>query len=497
MKTYPRLLVIGLAFLGLSACKEVQLGGPVTNADIFIDLLNQPGASSQSLETTDRGNVIEQFSLEKWNTMPDYEKFLWVGNFEADPELVDPESLYLVAARYGEDVDADRDGEYDNFPLDIEGQWHAIMTGTALLANANVVSALTEAAYQYVRRDIGLIPDAEIQARLDTFAQLVVSDMNRDGIVNYSDVLRWTRLYSTDKYLGDIALVDNLIDVISTDQAEYLRDAAAASVWRKEVVDPVRPSEVEGTHIGGNVSGDVFWTREFSPYVVDASMNIDGELHIEGGVEIQGRGRVVAVNGDLYIEGVPRQAVEIEDLVITINSFGESAESVIRYADFKDGRLTAKIQRMTIENSRAEDWQLEVRSIVNSEDNSAEIWQNVFEDCRITFYNRSPSRDQFMVEFSNNLFIPTGSTESRLITKWEAPVDNLLVQNNSFHPDMTILRSGSNPVLDVRENYWGVESSSDIDFDTVIPDNGGESPYTYIRYLPRLKKPHPDTPAEP
>jgi hypothetical protein len=73
----------------------------------------------------------------------------------------------------------------------------------------------------------------------------------------------------------------------------------------------------------------------------------------------------------------------------------------------------------------------------------------------------------------------------------------LTVENNSFNPDMRILRSGIDPVIDVRNNYWGVESSDDIDFDTVIPENGDDSPYQFVFYLPRLRSPHPDTPPEP
>lgn len=481
----------------LVACKEAQLGGPVGDADIFIDLLNQPGASFQKHKTTDRGDVIQEFGIAKWNVMRDYEKFLWVGNFDAEPELVDPNSLYLVAARYGEDVDADRDGEYDNFPLEVEGQWHAIMTGAALLSNANVVSALTEAAYQYVRNDIGLIPDAEMLARLDEFARLVVSDVDGDGDVDYLDVLRWTRLYSTGQYLGDITFLDGLIDTITTDQPDHFRYAAAASVWRNEHVEPVRPGDVEGTIVGGNITGDVTWSREFSPYIVDTSMIIEGDLSIEGGVQIRGRSKVITINGDLIIQGVPRQPAQIAELNIVINSFGANAGSVIQYAGFEGGRLTAKIQQITMQHSSAQDWQLEVRTIVNADNTYAEIRQNVFDDSQVTFYNRLPSRDKFLVKFENNLFIPTGNTQSRLITKWEAPVENLTVKRNSFHPDMRILRSGTNPVLNVQENYWGVESSSDIDFDEVIPENGGDSPYPFIRYLPRLRQPDPNTPFEP
>lgn len=489
--------MLGLIAVAVCACKEVQLAGPVVKADVYIDLLNQPGASFQKLKTTDKFDVIQEFGLATWSTMPDWEKFARVGNFEVDEDLVDPDSLYLVAARFGEDVDADRNGKYDNFPREIEGEWHAIMTGEALLANATYVSALTEAAYQYVRSDIGLVDDTELLERLDEFARLVVQDVDRSGEVDYMDVLRWTRLYSEKKYLGDIALLDNLAEVITTDQQDYIRYAAAASVWRNEVVQPVRPDDVEGTNVGGSVDGNVTWTREFSPYDVTADMDIDGDLTIEAGVEIRANGRLITINGDLFIEGVPRQPAVLDDVVFIIYNWGESAASRIRYASFHKGRMTARIQRFTMEQSRAEEWQFEIRTIVNTADSWATIRQNIFEKSRVVFYNRLPPRNLFMVDFTNNLFVPSGSSNSEIITKWEAPVGNLTVENNSFNPDMRILRSGTDPVLNVRNNYWGVQSSSEIDFDMVIPDNGGESPYQFIYYLPRLTSPHPDTPVEP
>ncbi len=497
MKSRARIVAAALVALLASGCKEVQLAGPVADAEVVVDLLNQPGASYQKLRTTDRGDVIRRFGLPKWNTMKDQEKLFWVGNFDVDPALVDPQSLYLVAASFGEDVDADRDKRYDNFPREVEGQWHAIMSGEALLANANVVSALTEAAYQYVRQDINLVSEAALLARLDEFARRTVSDIDGDGDVDYLDVLRWSRFWYAEQYRGDIALLDNLAEVITTDRAEYIRYAAAASVWRNEVVTPVRPGDVPATNVGGTLSGDVVWTREGSPYNVTASVTVDGNLSIEAGVEVRGFGRLITVTGDLSVEGAPRQPVTLDNIVFSVSSFGPDAESHVRYASLKDGRMVAKIQQFTMEQSRADDWQLEIRTITNAEGNRATIRQNVFEDSTIVFYNRSPARNLFRVDFINNLFIEANYPDSELVTKWEAPVENLKVENNSFHPEMRVLRSGSNPVLDVRNNYWGVESSADIDFDEVIPDNGGESPYPYIRYLPRLRSPHPDTPLEP
>jgi hypothetical protein len=495
MKSRARILATALVALLASGCKEVQLAGSVADAEVVVDLLNQPGASYQKLRTTDRGDVIRQFGLPKWNTMKDQEKLFWVGNFEVDEALVDPQSLYLVTARYGEDVDADRDRRYDSFPRAVEGQWRAIMSGEALLANANIVSALTEAAYQYVRSDINLISDEALLARLDEFARRVVSDIDGDGDVDYLDVLRWSRFWYAEQYLGDIALLDNLAEVITTDRAEYIRYAAAASVWRNEVVNPVRPGDVAGTNVGGTVSGDIAWTRDGSPYNVTASLTVDGNLSIEAGVEVRGFGRVITVTGDLTVDGVPRQPAVLDNVVFSVSSFGPGAESHIRYANLKDGRMIAKIQQFTMEQSSADDWQLEIRTITSADGNRATIRQNVFEDSTIVFYNRSPARDLFRVDFINNLFIAASYPDSELVTKWEAPVANLKVENNSFHPEMRVLRSGSNPVLDVRNNYWGVDSSADIDFDEVIPDNGGESPYPYIPYLPRLRSPHPETPV--
>ena len=52
VKMIPNLIVATLVVLGVGACKEAQLGGPITNADIFIDLLTQPGASFQKQKTS-------------------------------------------------------------------------------------------------------------------------------------------------------------------------------------------------------------------------------------------------------------------------------------------------------------------------------------------------------------------------------------------------------------------------------------------------------------
>ena len=53
------------------------------------------------------------------------------------------------------------------------------MSGDALLTSGCLVSALTEAAYQFVATDIGLVSEEALMDRLDEFAELVEGDVLR------------------------------------------------------------------------------------------------------------------------------------------------------------------------------------------------------------------------------------------------------------------------------------------------------------------------------
>ena len=101
------------------------------------------------------------------------------------------------------------------------------------------------------------------------------------------------------------------------------------------------------------------------------------------------------------------------------------------------------------------------------------------------------------VQFINNLFLPQDTPGSQLRTAWEGPIEKLVVENNSFHYNMRVTRTSSNPVLDLRYNYWRPDSSGNIDFSQIIPDNGSDSPYQIIQTFPSLCAPHPDTPLSP
>jgi hypothetical protein len=415
------------------------------------------------------------------------------------PNKLDPNSLYLVEASSGDDVDADRDGVYDVSGTDVSGNWRAIMSGEELTANGNIVSALTEAAYQYVYKEVGLGTDEDLRQKLDEFAQLVVSDVDRDGDVDYTDVLKWTRLYSEDQYLGDINFLYDLIAVIIADEPDHIRYAAAASVWSNSPIEPIDPEDIEPTVISGSAgSGDVYWTRNESPYVINTNLNITGDLHIEGGVKIDGGDNGILLFGDLIIDGLPRNPAWIEDLRIILNNFPAYAESRIKFAHFAEGEITSKTRRFIMENSSARRWTLNVQEVTSSDDHYAIIRQNVFENSAFLFVNRGPARFLFDVEFVNNLLSPLDSTDSVLTTQWEGPKSNLLVEHNSFPPEMRILRGEGDPVLSVTNNYWGKDDKDDLDFNEIIPNNpvvGGDFEHIFLN--PILKDPHPDTPVQP
>lgn len=499
MNIYRKATIVGLMLLTTAACKEVQLNGPVANASIFIDLLSQPGLNTQSTTTSVSGDTISEVGLAEWIEMPNAIKFLHVGNFEVKDNKLDLNSLYLVRASSGDDVDADRDGIYDVASTDVNGHWRAIMSGEELMANGNIVSALTEAAYQYVYKEIGLGTDEDLRQKLNEFAQLVVSDVDKDGDVDYTDVLKWTRLYSEDQYLGDINFLYDLIAVIMADEPDHIRYAAAASVWSNSPIDPIDPEDVEPTVISGSAgSGDVYWTRNESPYVINTNLNINGDLYIEGGVEIDGGDNVILLFGDLIIDGLPRNPAWIGDLRIVLSNFPASAESRIKFAHFDEGEMTSKTRRFIMENSSARRWILNVHGVINSNDHYAEIKQNVFSNSEFLVENRAAAYFQYEVNFINNLFVPPDSTDAVLTTEWEGPKGNFAVENNSFQPNMRILRGEGDPVLSVQNNYWGKDDKDDLDFDEIIPNNpvvGGDFEHIFLN--PILKDPHPDTPVLP
>ena len=82
------------------------------------------------------------------------------------------------------------------------------------------VSTLTEALYLHLKNRLNEFTDAEIVARLEASAQLVVHDIDGSGNVDYDDVLRWNRTIDAAQYRGDITDLDQLATAITAGQPE-------------------------------------------------------------------------------------------------------------------------------------------------------------------------------------------------------------------------------------------------------------------------------------
>jgi len=492
--TWMMCLVMPALLLSLPGCKRVQLGGPVVEAQVQVDLLNQRGAGFQSTSTSAELEVINLLGLVKWVSLSPAQQLLWLGNFEVDTQRLQDDQLYFVVARGGSDVDADHNGRVDPAPTPVAGELHAIMRAADPEAVGPGVNALTEAAYRNVRDRIGYISDSELLALLNRFALMVLADVNADGQVDSSDVLHWSRSATPGKYRGDIALVDTLIAALTSGAPAYLLDAAAAGVAATRPIAPVPPDPVAGTELAGTLQGDQVLGRDGSPYLVTTVLNVNGNLRIEAGVRLEGGGRI-AVQGALQVAGLPRQRVVVNNVSFTVYSWGPGADNAVYNADFTGGVLDFQLQRLVFEDNNLDGAHIRVSNIVQSADSAARFRFNIFRNGSVTFINSVPVRSGFIVSFSNNLFRPDVGARPRLVTEWEGPVANLQIRRNSFHKGMTVLRNSPAAGMDLRDNYWFEPAAVKDMIEEIIPDNEGPNGQPIIPYLPMSTGPDPDTPG--
>jgi hypothetical protein len=479
----------------LPACKQAQLGGGVENATIEIDLLDQPGASYQRLRSGTANEAIGRFGLAKWFSFTDLQKSIWLGAFEVDESLLGGARLYLVTASGGSDSDPDRDGIVNQPGVRVAGSWHAIMPADALLLRGTRVSALTEAAWQRVRDQVGYISDTALRQRLDEFAVAVVRDINGDKQVDYSDVLLWSRSWNATRYRGNISLLDALADAIVAGAPDHVIRAAAESVYRNRPVKPVPPAEVEPVVLGGNVSGDMIITADRGPYLLTRRLTVQGDLHIEANVVIRGQGNLVQVYGDLFVDGLPRQRVVLDQVDMELQSYGSGVTSFIRNADIAGGRIELKIQSVLVEGNTLQSVNLKVSNVVKAAGSLATIRGNTLDAGTVTFQNSGPTIQSFMLRFENNLVTTGVDRLTSLVSRWDANVANLVVRNNTFNNNMLVTRGTPGARLDISSNYWGQNGLAKDTAGVVIPDNLDSSGRPIILYEPTLKSPHPDTPG--
>ena len=225
-----------LLSLSLTGCFHVQLNGSIADSQLTITPLRQPDNVLKSGASLGPENWAQTLGDEKWEGLTELLQLLLVGIANIKVEGVDPNALYLVTASGGEDYDAERKLALSAIPAAVQGSWHAIVTGQRLLDGNIKVSPLTEALYLQVLPRLGEWSDAQVLARLDASAQLTVTDVDKNDLVNYSDVISWSRFFDAAKYQGNLSAIDALADSISAGQPTDLRTELAKSVLGSESV---------------------------------------------------------------------------------------------------------------------------------------------------------------------------------------------------------------------------------------------------------------------
>lgn len=263
-------IVAATVTLTVAACGQAQLGGPVSGSEILVDLLGEEGAQFASGRTSDEEGTLAEVGADKWLSLSSDERFSWIGNFELKGTVFDPDRLYLMEARSGRDVDFDANGEYDEFPSDILGSWHAIVDGAALRSGDASVNLLTESAYQFIRQDLDGLSEDQVRQWLDNLASELVGDVNGDGLVDYSDLLSWENASDREHFAGDPQLLDDLAQAVASGD-EVALQAAITSLWEGLGFDPEEfrgrfaelEQEFSEVEAGDSADGFMAWLFDF------------------------------------------------------------------------------------------------------------------------------------------------------------------------------------------------------------------------------------------
>jgi hypothetical protein len=210
--TTLRLCTLLLSSFVLSGCLDVQLNGAVIDAQVIVTPLREPGnivvstttdneADGLALLASSRGETTSETQA-RWDNLNGLWHMLLMGNAHFSTSGFDDNTLYLVTASGGYDVDVDRDLKLDETPTPVQGDWHAIMTGTQLKSPFDArVSIVTEMAYQAVVNEIDQLSDDQLIDSLQAAAEQLVRDIDGDGSTTTEDLLSWSNFYNAEQDL--------------------------------------------------------------------------------------------------------------------------------------------------------------------------------------------------------------------------------------------------------------------------------------------------------
>ncbi len=209
-------LLLTVAALGLAACEQVTVHGPVGGATVAVNELCSGAEVVNNLVTKDKAAVIESDGQETYDGLTDEKKLHRLGQHIFPEELIfEEDTWYVMSATGGEDYDANVDGIVDTQTTQINGTVHAILKGSKLNVSAYAISPLTESAYQFMKDYACLLDDNEIQVALDALAPQVMGDITSDEQVDYADLITRNPTFGLDAlHLDKVAALDNLADAL-------------------------------------------------------------------------------------------------------------------------------------------------------------------------------------------------------------------------------------------------------------------------------------------
>ncbi|MBT4521406.1 MAG: DUF1588 domain-containing protein [Halieaceae bacterium] len=270
-----RTLFLSLMLCTLAGCFQAQLNGPVEGAQITVSKLNDSSVVYVQSNTSTQESVIAIRGWQAWNDFTNLIKLLLLG--VATDKLVEPEAdqLFLVTAFSGTDKDWDMDGVPNQNGIAVSGEWHALVPGSNINDPTIKVSALTEALYLWIAPALGALSNAEVMDNLNSIAGELVGDVDDNGIIDYVDVLKWSRILNDDFHAG-LPTLNNIAYSIRTNGDLTQRSALSQALIGLPA--PTPPSAEE--HFADNLADAV----------LSASCL---ECHVEGGVADLGGARLI------------------------------------------------------------------------------------------------------------------------------------------------------------------------------------------------------------
>lgn len=132
------------------------------------------------------------------------------------------ESIYVLEARGGLDMDVDDDGLTDIFSTENYGSLHAILNGKAIKEGSVKVTILSEIAYQVTKSLFDTNDSAKIDQHLEFIATRVLKEsLDGDDNITGNDLLRWIPSQHKNKLVREYNLIENMLAKVRMDDDIY------------------------------------------------------------------------------------------------------------------------------------------------------------------------------------------------------------------------------------------------------------------------------------